>query len=49
MFFIYMCSGGLLAAVVFALSVVSMPMLVDRRGDLLAALSTSLNAVAENP
>ncbi|MBI5790793.1 MAG: DUF2189 domain-containing protein [Rhodocyclales bacterium] len=49
MFFIYMCSGGLLAAVVFALSVVSMPMLVDRRSDLLAALSTSVNAVAENP
>jgi uncharacterized membrane protein len=26
-----------------------MPMLVDRRSDLLAALSTSVNAVAENP
>lgn len=49
MFFIYMLSGGVLAAVVFALSVVSMPMLVDRRGDLLAALTTSVNAVAENP
>jgi uncharacterized membrane protein len=49
MFVIYMGAGGLLAAVVFALSVVSMPMLVDRRCDLLCALVTSVNAVAENP
>lgn len=49
MFFIYLCSGGALAAVVFALSVVSMPMLVDRRCDLMCALATSVNAVAENP
>ena len=49
MFFIYMGAGGLMAAVVFALSVVSMPMLVDRRCELLCALTTSVNAVAENP
>ena len=49
MFFIYMGAGGLLAAVVFALSVVSMPMLVNRRCELLCALTTSVNAVAENP
>ena len=49
MFFMYMSAGGLLAALVFVLSVVSMPMLVDRRCDLLTALSTSINAVAENP
>lgn len=49
LFFIYVCAGGVLAAVVFALSVVSMPMLIDRRCDLLRALSTSVNAVAENP
>ena len=49
MFFIYMCAGGFLAALVFAVSVVSMPMLVDRRCDLLTALTTSINAVAENP
>jgi len=49
MFFIYLLAGGVLAAVVFALSVVSMPMLVDRRCDLLCALVTSLNAVAANP
>ena len=29
LFFVYMCVGGLLAALVFAVSVVSMPMLVD--------------------
>jgi uncharacterized membrane protein len=49
LFFIYVCAGGFLAALVFAVSVVSMPMLVDRRCDLLTALSTSVNAVAENP
>ena len=49
LFFVYMCAGGLLAALVFAVSVVSMPMLVDRRCDLLTALVTSVNAVAENP
>jgi uncharacterized membrane protein len=49
MFFIYLCAGGVLAALVFALSVVSMPMLVDRQCDLLCALVTSVNAVAENP
>jgi len=49
LFFIYMCAGGCLAALVFAVSVVSMPMLIDRRCDLLTALGTSVNAVAENP
>ncbi len=49
MFFVYMGAGGVLAAVVFACSVVSMPMLIDRRCDLISALSTSVNAVAENP
>jgi uncharacterized membrane protein len=49
MFFVYISTGGFLAAVVFALSVVSMPMLIDRRCDLISALATSLNAVAENP
>ena len=49
MFFIYICAGAVLAAVMFALSVVSMPMLVDRRCELLCALITSINAVAENP
>ncbi|MBI5107494.1 MAG: DUF2189 domain-containing protein [Rhodocyclales bacterium] len=49
LFFIYVCAGGFLAALVFAVSVVSMPMLVDRQCDLLTALTTSIDAVAENP
>jgi uncharacterized membrane protein len=49
LFAVYMMTGGLIAALVFAISVVSMPMLVDRRGDLLSALGTSLGAVAANP
>lgn len=49
MFFVYIGAGGVLAAVVFAFSVVSMPMLVDRRCELLCALVTSTNAVAANP
>ena len=49
MFFVYMGAGGFLAAAMFALSVVSMPMLIDRRCDLISALVTSVSAVAENP
>ena len=49
LFFVYVCAGGFLASLVFAVSVVSMPMLVDRQCDLLTALATSINAVAENP
>lgn len=49
LFIAYMGVGGLIAALVFAASVVSMPMLIDRRCDLLCALSTSLAAVAESP
>lgn len=49
MFFAYLCAGGVLAALVFALSVVSVPLLVDRRCDLICALATSIDAVAENP
>lgn len=41
--------GALLAAVVFAISVVSLPMLMDRRVDIVTAIMTSLWAVRENP
>jgi uncharacterized membrane protein len=41
--------GGLGAAVVFAASVVSVPMLLDRDVDLATALATSVRAVGENP
>lgn len=49
LFVMYIGVGGVIAALVFAASVVSMPMLLDRRCDLLTALVTSVNAVAENP
>ena len=49
LFVVYVGVGGVIAALVFAASVVSMPMLLDRRCDLLTALVTSINAVAENP
>lgn len=41
--------GGLGAAVVFAATVVSVPMLLDRDVDLPTALLTSVRAVGENP
>lgn len=41
--------GGLGAAVVFAATVVSVPLLLDREIDLGTALATSVRAVGENP
>ena len=49
-FVIYVGLGGIFAAVIFALTVVSAPLLVDRRDcRLLTGLATSIDAVAENP
>ena len=45
----YVLFGALLAAVVFALSVVTLPMLLDRKVDTGTAMMTSLWAVRENP
>jgi len=45
----YVTVGGLLAAAVFAMSVISVPMLVDREVDVLTAIATSLKAVKRNP
>lgn len=45
----YLLAGGVLAALVFALSVVSLPMLMDRKVDFVTALMTSLWVVRENP
>lgn len=45
----YALFGAVLAAVVFAFSVVSLPMMLDRKTDLATALMTSLWAVRENP
>jgi uncharacterized membrane protein len=41
--------GGVLAAVVFAISAVSLPMVVDRPVDAMTAAMTSLRACLENP
>lgn len=49
LFLVYMGVGGVSAALVFAISVVSMPMLVDRQCDFLYAVLASINAVAESP
>jgi uncharacterized membrane protein len=41
--------GACLAAVVFSMSVVSVPYLLDRDVDFMTAMTTSLRAVARNP
>lgn len=45
----YMLAGGMLAALVFALSVVSLPMMIARKVDFVTAIVTSLWVVRENP
>lgn len=44
----YMAFGALVAALAFALAVVSLPMLMDRRVDIITAIMTSLWVVREN-
>jgi uncharacterized membrane protein len=44
----YLVIGGALAALVFALSAVAVPMLMDRDVDMVTAMMTSLRAVATN-
>ena len=45
----YVALGALLAALVFAMSAISAPMLVDREVDVVTAVATSLKAVRQNP
>lgn len=45
----YMIAAGIYAAAIFALSVVTLPMLMDRHADIVTAMMTSLWAVKENP
>lgn len=45
----YVALGALLAALVFAMSAISAPMLVDREVDVVTATATSLKAVRQNP
>ena len=49
LFMTYMGIGGLIAAVMFAASVTTMPMLLDRRCTLLEAIGRSFNAVSDAP
>jgi uncharacterized membrane protein len=49
LFVIWISLGGVIAALVFAASVVTVPMLLDRDTDMLTAVLTSLNAVSANP
>lgn len=46
---LYVLCGGVAAAGVFALSVVSIPLMLDRRLDPVTALITSVNATIANP
>ena len=48
-FELWLTLGGLLAAPIFASSVVAMPLLLDRRVDVLEAVLTSWEAVLTNP
>jgi len=45
----YAIAGGALAVLVFALSVVSLPMMMDRKADIATAIVTSLWVVRLNP
>ncbi|EIJ33507.1 DUF2189 domain-containing protein [Thiothrix nivea] len=47
--FAWMLGGGLIAAVAFAISVVSVPLITDRRVDFVTAMITSVKAVLANP
>lgn len=49
LFLSYMIVGGVVASMVFALSVVSVPMLLDRRCEVIDAMRISLAVVSENP
>jgi uncharacterized membrane protein len=44
----YVCVGGFFAALVFAISVVSVPMMLDRNADGIVAVLTSLKAASAN-
>ena len=43
------CAGALLSAVLFTVTVVAMPMLLDRDADFVTAMLTSVRVVTENP
>jgi uncharacterized membrane protein len=43
------CAGALLSAALFSVTVIAMPMLLDRETDFVTAMLTSVHAVKENP
>lgn len=45
----YLCVGGLFATLVFAISVVSVPMMMDRNSESFIACFTSLRVLSQNP
>jgi len=45
----YVGTGAVLASVVYAMSAISVPALVDRRIDVATAIATSIKAVWQNP
>lgn len=45
----FIAFGGLLAVVAFSISVVSIPMLIDKKTDVITAIVTSLQSVIKNP
>ncbi len=49
LFVTYLLVGGIVASLVFALSVVSVPMLLDRQCGLIEAMRISIEVVTENP
>jgi uncharacterized membrane protein len=49
LFPVWITLGGIGAALVFAVTVVSAPLLLDRDVDMLSALVTSVRAVGQNP
>lgn len=48
-FTLWLAAGGVFAALVFSIAVVSVPMLLDREVNLRTAVLTSVRAVGENP
>ena len=49
LFWLWLVAGGMLAALVFAASAVSLPMLIDRSVMVREAIRTSIAAVGHNP
>jgi len=49
LFWLWLLAGGMLAALVFAASAVSLPMLIDQTVSVRTAISTSIEAVGNNP